>query len=1060
MDQCENCGEGTQYVPGQAGGLVETCPNCGEQPYRNQPSGSDSEMSVHTNPDLLVKDFAASNPLQEGILGQTDGGWKNRMKRDESFASVQASQGRGLEDNGQFGRMTDPTQLGPNDIQYSMDKLPQFYTDEEPCPNCQGQPGNTNCPHCQGEGYTPGSEAQRRPEGDDGGNTPHNVQNMMDHIQLPPNALRLQGGLWDRERMYLPWNADTSKIAQDFDVTQVVPDGPHTLEVDMNDSPLTMQHEDPDVLEEAKQKITGGILGDLAGAAGGLAGVALAPEGIPFALAGGMAGRALGTGAANAVGNSLQTGGGGQGGSGGPGAPSAGTEDGSQDILPLASIHAMFIHSDAETQLSYPGPHDTNDPESVDPHEKNDGDNKDWQKAFDTNDIGGTGTAFPLHSELGEAFKQALPALLESFDKPGSGKGHPDIEHLVELLEKEHPGSTQLELGPEHLDEINSVKMQTGDHHPGPDEDGKEHSIMAAMGPGTGVPQGGMTVDPTTQGVCPHCGAMIQPGTQICPQCHGAIGMGAGPQTQQMQGVPGAMPQQMEYPTPVGPVARVGANQGPQNQEQFQAVAQWLKDHGRGHEIEQLLMSPDTYADVLAQIQQKGTIPPEADPNDPAQPPMPPPGGMPPGAGGPPGMPPPGGGGMMPQGKVAADSVARVCPKCGSHTTSLVSEDGDCMCTRCGNHFKMPSMMKDDVKSTSSKVALINPVGIPSADQNQQYDPMQDQAPGWTTEDGQELVPGQMYEMYSNKYDIPDDIMVTHKTHNTLEYTLTGAYNLNHSTSLTQQEAQMDGIKFRAKDQGQNIPDETATGVHQDSDNTGYTGTPEQDNLATMSHYRQSDADSTTRWLYDQAQKNGPDWAKEWAPKTILSPEQQERLHRTLENPGQGGVNYDSHQWQPGSPGNILSVDGHIHSWPVDRSNPQSIIDASHSQYMQNQLGLDLSGYQTPGKVNTGSIEPNGEVSWHGVDPGTPQHQQLMSQVANVDPNLHSSDMGSMDWGDEPQVPQGQPAYARVAGAKFSPMEQKAFVNEPGQARNLDKLDLSYTHYQEPADEEFFLFGL
>ena len=50
----------------------------------------------------------------------------------------------------------------------------------------------------------------------------------------------------------------------------------------------------------------------------------------------------------------------------------------------------------------------------------------------------------------------------------------------------------------------------------------------------------------------------------------------------------------------------------------------------------------------------------------------------------------------------------------------------------------------------------------------------------------------------------------------------------------------------------------------------------------------------------------------------------------------------------------------------------------------------------------------------------------------------------------------------KLAGYDYSMNEQKQFINENGVARNLDKLDLSGTHYPEELesqDDDYFLWG-
>jgi predicted nucleic acid-binding Zn-ribbon protein len=94
MHQCDDCGH-SFYVPGTNLPLVIEggCPECGgnSRPEPDQPSPVNSDGDLRNMVDPYTGDDTGGNPLQEGILGETDGGWQNRQKRDESFASVRAA---------------------------------------------------------------------------------------------------------------------------------------------------------------------------------------------------------------------------------------------------------------------------------------------------------------------------------------------------------------------------------------------------------------------------------------------------------------------------------------------------------------------------------------------------------------------------------------------------------------------------------------------------------------------------------------------------------------------------------------------------------------------------------------------------------------------------------------------------------------------------------------------------------------------------------------------------------------------------------------------------------
>jgi hypothetical protein len=50
----------------------------------------------------------------------------------------------------------------------------------------------------------------------------------------------------------------------------------------------------------------------------------------------------------------------------------------------------------------------------------------------------------------------------------------------------------------------------------------------------------------------------------------------------------------------------------------------------------------------------------------------------------------------------------------------------------------------------------------------------------------------------------------------------------------------------------------------------------------------------------------------------------------------------------------------------------------------------------------------------------------------------------------------------RLAGKKYTPMEQREFIDEPGEARNSNKLDLENTHYTDEPSlssmDDYFLW--
>src|SRR4051812_27248750 len=81
---CQNCGH-TWTGPGYDSDI---CPACGEKPMLHEMDASGPLPSGSGDPERFDM---SGNPLMEGIWGSIDGGWQNRMKRDESFASVRTA---------------------------------------------------------------------------------------------------------------------------------------------------------------------------------------------------------------------------------------------------------------------------------------------------------------------------------------------------------------------------------------------------------------------------------------------------------------------------------------------------------------------------------------------------------------------------------------------------------------------------------------------------------------------------------------------------------------------------------------------------------------------------------------------------------------------------------------------------------------------------------------------------------------------------------------------------------------------------------------------------------
>lgn len=1095
---CENCG----HVWTGAGYDQNICPACGAQPYRDQPTPLHSDMEMRNMPAPGEQDMGG-NPLQEGVWANIDGGWKHKMKRDESFASVKKSATVTVNPHPQLGihgavwnGLTDisdsleeqghpPLMLNNQPVNEAYHTIPFGSTDpvqvSHPLQMAVDwatktiQDGNDS----QWREFAYGDEPNEQPQ--DSAPAPGGPEGTLSSV---------------RNKLYMPFAYDASKIAMDFEIDRVVEPGPHTRETEEG---VIMQHEDPDVLDEALEKVEANTKYSYAFLAPllGMAGRALLAGGIRGTVARGLAGgliqRAVGRGGGQQEEPSAVGGGG---------------------VLPQEyySFHQQIIgafdHPSTDDKLTERA---SGDPDDVDPLEFKDGEHS--LAKDDEGDAGGTDAFRP---EVEQAIEEAMPKLLEYYHSEESGEADPAIQKLLDILQQYDPELLDTPPDPE-------AQQLLDKHLPKISMQGMGPGMMPANGlqaPGTQVmqPAGpGNAVNPTTQASCPSCGARITPGVGVCPQCGGATAampqQNAVPQPPAMVGQPGQQAvtaRGQAVPVPPGTPCRfdgnpavaikngsylcanclrqtTAANQGPHSIEQIQAVADLLKQTGRESEIPNLIAHPEMYGDELAQIAGR-MEPPDPDP-DPAPQPMPDPTqmGMPPGAM-PAGQPPMGGGmGGMPM-MAAADSVAPKCPKCDSHTTGIVGDEGLCQCSRCGNQWSADGFEKAvDAPKTSADAAEglpgRNVVGVPAADQDEPYDAAADQNMGqWSDTGGEPLRVGQQYEMYSEKYDVPDIIRITALKPDSVEYVLTGEYGLEHRTEVTKQEAMLDGLSFHPMDDGGSDPGTTD---------------PTQMDMAAPSQ----DMQLTGAWNVP-----GPDG---------------ERFDLEPGEWGQRRRNFRNHGWQPGTRGHIMAFpDASMHTWNVpDTLNPTELMDYGHSQYVQRERGVDPRSYE---KAWTGRIDPQGGVQWDAVNQGHPDYDQLTRWINRgqwgrrplrpaappAEPPKRNVVWGAVQscahcgggpvdertnicytcnqWNDphpggQRQLPRdpwiGDPeankftpppgprpnALASVmAGKKFTPMEQREFIDESGVARNADKLDLSGTHYEEQASlssiDDYFLW--
>lgn len=959
---CPTC----QFVaaPGQAA-EEGVCPNC-ERPYRDQPSPTQSDMTMRNMPDPGGED-TGGNPLQEGILGD----YQNRAVRDESFASVHP---------------------------------PLFYANSEIPDDPEWPP-------------------EEEPD-----------------IEIPADLVAV-----------LPPKKQT-KVAGP--AAALIPAAGEALGIGAVGEAAGLGG------AEAAGATSGGVGGLMGGALGGMN---------PAFMMGNMAGHLT-----DAIG-------------GGVSAPPYQPQGQVEPTNFYATVHEGL----ATENDMYPGSHDhapsndTSDPEEVDPNEKNqDQKDMDLQVGMGVNDIGGTDQGWGPDSKGLNDFANLFPLIL-GYLHSDQGGDDPFISALHDSLDSENPGYLEKgndEEGQKLLMAILTgagLGQDNGNSDPSDpalqDNDAPHDPVQARTGlnqpsltpqglTGPGMKPLNTTQQPIllpSQGRCPTCGGTISPTDPVCPQC----------------GSPNAQ-------------TRNAGTMGPANDEQKSALSQYLLDSGRGDEIPNMISQPWEYADELAQIAQREDPPepPDAPPAPPAPPPAPgpemgaPPGGAPPqGAGQP----------MMASmehalNKAASrlsltvDGLTGPCPKCDSHSTGIIDEDGTAGCKTCGNTFKSEDKPASDPKvkdgSTHFAEGLKNEIDAPAADQIGQYDPerQEDSSLAWQDSDGNPLIANHTYRLYSANYDIPDIVTVTDVKPGAVNFVIKSEFGLDAPTEVTYEDAQIEQYRFEPmKDvAGEDHNPQGGFEENPDDSQPGRPAPGEQTDLSTphemMSHRKGGLPDpqhSYLEALYNHANQmveggqmtpEDLQYAHEQEPESHVYPMNEE------EEPYGG---YDD----PEEFGNVLNevgsrdLDAKIRHWenflsPGDRMSRNSVRTDEGTWGPLDETGTHPEFWNAPatgpsrcpncGQDNANVLSDSCEhcgIPFNGPGGEPAEFRQGLEPT-----QFQASKDQGPDWLANEIVKQG--------GAKFTPMEQRTFVDEDGMARNQDLLDLSNTHYEmsdDPISDSF-----
>ncbi len=788
-------------------------------------------------------------------------------------------------------------------------------------------------------------------------------------------------------------------------------------------------------------------------------------------------------------------------GNSGGGAGGGGTAPYQSPLQQFTHVLAAFVESDYETPSSVPDigvKHD--DPEDVDQKEFNDQDKSpENPKNPNLQDSGASGEdqvrkdmgkpsqgQFSPDSPAIRRMEMLMPLIEKYYHSEESGANDPMIKQLHEELEAEVPGYLS-QADEEAAERYMQSRKQPHEHvhatvHKAimpPMQQGNLQAQQQALdptglnpsqqpqAPSSAVPPGGAA----QQGHCSKCGGVTNPDGS-CPQCGAQAQAGS-----QLPGGPSVAPnpQTFAHTDLLASLVDSANHQGPVTPEQIAAVQQYLIQQGRVDEVPNVPLDPGNpeYAKILAEIQQNPETVPTVTPEEQTQPPAPQPaapGGMPV-----PGMA-PGEAGAQPmqpmssflpdffaadgddedeedtltewerkmvqdgkakrdgsgivlfnpdmhtppekESKTAADNIAPRCPKCGSATTGIIGDqDHHAKCHACHNIWKMGDVFSDENygQTAVAKVALrddrpyggqgeqANPVGVPAADQSQQTNQGNDEDSSLTWQDtaGAPLKAGQTYQMINPSYSLPDLVRVERVKPDGLDVTLLGTFandpsqhdpnTLTSSTPISKEDADLQQLSFEPVNQN---ADDQNNEPPPGSAAPGLAQIPPS-GQTTDEHAAQEPEMATHASVHDD---DCPRCGHREFTSAMITPEATE--HNCFRC---------GHDW-------------------VTEEKP-----------MEYEAGVDLS-YIMEDEDAEDFSQRRIEMARAGAQ------SRSLAEVAEKDDRLRAV-RGYL-------TREGKERQERLAGKHFTPREQRELIDEDGEARNSDLLDLAGTHYKTSYEQD------
>jgi hypothetical protein len=380
-----------------------------------------------------------------------------------------------------------------------------------------------------------------------------------------------------------------------------------------------------------------------------------------------------------------------------------------------------------------------------------------------------------------------------------------------------------------------------------------------------------------------------------------------------------------------------------------------------------------------------------------------------------------------------------------------------------------------------------NPIDAPAADRISPEDHREEQDTSlqWVDSNGEPLKVGQEYEMDSPGWTIPDIIKVRQVKPDGISVIIQSEQGLDASTEIDKHEMELEQYTFTPSD---------ATSVDEPiEDNIGNPDDPrqlpaagsEQSDLSEphfmMTHNKQSIAvhqcphcgsKETPVTIPSQNEPVCPTCGYGASEIARYTPEELSGNSNSdfVQGPGYG-INHDRYGHKQATPDSlsprcpkcnsgttgIASEDGDIQCHACGNVFSAPILkDPKVSKMFLHQCP---AGHPFGSRHRTASNLQCPECG-SALDPvtglGEGVEERAFPQQDHPNPSAFTSEDPAIS--PQQQTTPIQP-QAHTAGAKYTPMEQREFINESGTARNRDKLQLEGTHYAEVEEDDNFLFG-